>query len=479
MSIPPSDDIDSQFAVAQALWERDEVARSEAILRELAARDPAREDVSSLLARLLQSQGRLDAASQVMFDLCRARAFDPEISLRGAQFIQQSHRQPRAAELCDLAIARGNALPALRAVAGNISRELGDFAKARALYLDALEAGVDLNTWFVLGALSHTVRYANAGHPDFARFDAHFRDQAFAARARPATGFGLAKAFDDIGDYESAARILRAANALVRSATTWSASGWDEFVDARVSDRVARVSAPTRRDFVPVFVVGLPRTGTTLAATRLAQHTAARDRGELRMLRFIAEQLIGGRHLGDAGAIAEAAELYRVHARQDDAPAIWYIDQDPLNFRYLHIIEALFPQARVIHCRRGRRDTALSVWFQDFAHHDSAFAYDFAYIARFATGHDRLMRHWRRTLSLPIYTLDYEALIADPASTLDSLLDFIGAPAADAAASPAAPIHSASVWQARQPIYSGSVGRWRKYAPFVPELIELFPEASA
>jgi tetratricopeptide (TPR) repeat protein len=479
MSMPPSDDIDSQFAVAQALWERDEVARSEAILRELAARDAAREDVSTLLAKLLQSQGRLEAASKVMFDLCRVRAFEPELTLRGAQFIQQSHRQPLAAELCDLAIARGRATPALRAVAGNIARELGDFAKARALYLDALEAGVDLNTWFVLGALAHTVRYADAAHPDFARFDAHFRDEAFSARARAATGFGLAKAFDDIGDYESAARILRAANTLVRSAVTWSASAWDAFVDTRLSERVARMSATPWHDFVPVFVVGLPRTGTTLAATRLAQHTTARDRGELRMLRFIAEQLIGGGHLGDAGAIAEAAELYRVHARQDDAPATWYIDQDPLNFRYLHIIEALFPQARVIHCRRGRRDTALSLWCQDFAHHDSAFAYDFAHIARFAAGHDRLMRHWQRTLSLPIHTLDYETLIADPASTLDALRDFIGAPAADAAASPAAPIHSASVWQARQPIYAGSVKRWRKYAPFVPELAGLFPEASA
>jgi len=479
MSIPRPDDIDSQFTLAQTLWERDEVDRSEAILRELVARNPAREDVSTLLAKLLQSQGRLDAASKVMFDLCGARAFEPEISLRGAQFIQQSHRQLLAAELCDRALARARATPDLLAVAGNIARELGDFAKARALYLDSLEAGVDLNTWFVLGALAHTMRYADRGHPDFARFEAHFRDEAFSARARAATGFGLAKAFDDVGDHEAAARTLSTANALVRSALTWSPSAWDSFVDARLGERVARAATAPRSDFVPVFVVGLPRTGTTLTATRLARETPARDRGELRMLRFIAEQLIAGGHLGDAAAMTEAAELYRVHARQDDAPATWYIDQDPMNFRYLNIIEALFPQSRLIHCRRGRRDTALSLWFQDFAHHDSAFAYDFAHIARFAAGHDRLMQHWQRTLSLPIHTLDYEALIADPASTLDALRDFIGAPAIDPATAAATPIHSASVWQARQPIYSGSVGRWRKYAPFIPELTEVFADAQA
>lgn len=469
----PSDDADSRFAAAKALWEQGEIVRSEAILRELAARAPAREDVFVLLAKLLQSQGRLSAASETIFALCRAGGFAAERSRRGAQFIQQCHRQALAADLCDRAIARGDAAPALLALAGNIARELGDFAKARALYLAALDAGVDLDTHYVLGALAHTRRYADAADADFARFEAHFRDARFSPRARAATGFGLGKALDDIGRYESAAGVVREANLLVRSVLPWSASSWDAFVDARVRERVARAPANARGDFVPVFVVGLPRSGTTLTATRLAERTVARDRGELRMLRFIAEQLIGGDHLGDADAIAEAAALYRMHARQDDAPAIWYIDQDPMNFRYLHVIEAMFPDARVVWCRRGRRDTALSLWCQDFAHHDAAFAYDLADIAGFAVGHDRLMAHWQRTLSLPIHALDYEVLVADPVATLDALIAFVGAPVAEAA-SAATPIHSASVWQARQPIYATSVNRWRHYAPFVPELVERF-----
>ncbi|HSE12885.1 MAG TPA: sulfotransferase [Rudaea sp.] len=481
MSIATSSSADAQLATARSLWEQGDLVRGEAVLRDLAARYPAREDALTLLAKLLQSQGRLDAASEVIFDLCRVAGFPTELSVRGAQFIQQCDRQPLAAELCDAAIARDRATPALLVAAGNIARELGDFAKARAHYLAALDANVDLDSSFVLGALAHTMRYPDASHPDFAIFQAHFRNPLGSLRARAATGFGLAKAHDDIGDYASAAGILREANGMVREVLPWSAPAWDNFVDARMHERIASVRGAGSADFIPIFVVGLPRTGTTLTATRLAAHTGARDRGELRTLRYIAGQLVAGAHLGDTAAIAEAAELYRTLSRQDDAPAPAYIDQDPLNFRYLHLVQALFPRARVVHCRRSPRDTALSLWSQDFAHPDCAFAYDFASIAHYAAGHDRLMRHWQRTVSLPQYTLDYETFVADPQGTLAALRAFIGTPEPDIAApSGAMPINSASVWQARQPVYAHSVGRWRQYAEFVPELTALFgDEATA
>jgi len=221
-----------------------------------------------------------------------------------------------------------------------------------------------------------------------------------------------------------------------------------------------------------VFVVGVPRSGTTLTASLLARATGARDRGGFRALRFIADQLISGGHLGNPSVLAEAANLYRMLAAQDDARATWYIDQDPLNSRYLDIAAAMFPQARMIHLRCDPRDTALSLWSQDFAHPGLAFAYDFDRIADFMDGHDALMRHWRHNLRLPIFELDYETLVGEPRPTLEALRDFIGAPPRDSQADDAggAPVQSASVWQARQPIYSTSVGRWRNYAPFVPEL---------
>lgn len=471
MSSVTSHNADTQFALARSLWQRGEVVQSEDILCELFVQHPEREDSAMLLAELLRSGGRLDSASQVVFDLCHEHDFECDLSLRGVQFIQQCHRQPLAKALCDAALARDSAKPALLAAAGNIERELGDFEKARSHYLAALGAGVDLNAWFVLGALAHTMRYADAGHPDFARFSRHFRNNAYSPRSRASAGFGLAKVYDDINDQESAACILRDANAMVRTTMSWDCSSWNQFIQSRKGEYIAPASEGESRDFVPIFVVGLPRSGTTLTATHLAMQAGARDRGELRLLRFIADQLIGGVHLDDPNALKEAAQLYRVHARQDDAPATYYIDQDPLNFRYLHLVEGMFPQARIIHCRRDSRDVALSLWCQDFSHPDCAFAYDLADIAHYAAGYDELMQHWRQQLSLPIFDVDYEAFVADPHGTLIALSDFIGVPGSqNVAASVATPINSASVWQARQPIYSSSLRRWCGYLPYVPEL---------
>jgi hypothetical protein len=466
------DDAKVRFATVQMIWQQNRVAEAEAGARELVRSFPQHEGASLLLSVILRGQGKLDAACHVVLSLCRARGFDIETSLRGARFIQECQRQPLAEDVCDAAIKSAHVPPPLLAVAGNIARELGAFGKARVRYLAALDAGIDLNLWHVLGALAHTRRYTDTLDPDFACFAAHFDDRAFSARSRAATGFGLAKARDDIGESERAAAVLRDANALARRDLAWNAAGWLDFVDARRRERVAHPHEPIDTSFVPVFIVGLPRSGTTLTAVHLARTVGAQDRGELRVLRFIADTLISGGHLEDPAAIAEAARLYFTHSRQDDAPATWYIDQDPLNFRYLHLIDAMFPQSRVIVCRRNRRDTALSLWFQNFAHRDCAFAYDFDGIEGYINGYESLMQHWRNTLSVPIFTVDYEDLVTDPKTTLAGLREFIGAPDEEAPRTPA-PIASASVWQSRQPIYTTSIDRWRRYLPYIPELVRV------
>lgn len=466
---------EARLAAAQALWQAGDDARAESDLRELAAHYPAHEEVALMLAKLLRSEGRLSAASETVFTACRAGGFEPAQCLRGAAFIQNSERQALAADLCAEAFAHGADTAELHALAGNIARELGSFAGAREHYLAALDRGVDTNAWYVTGALAALQRYSDPTHPDLARMQAHFGDARAKPRARAASGFGLAKARDDLGEPAAAAALLREANALVRAMQPWEATDWCDTVERRRRERCAAAGATAHPEFVPVFIVGLPRSGTTLAATLLAQHSQARDRGESRALRFVAQTLIAGGHLGDRVALAEAAHVYYAHVRQDDAPRRFYLDSDPLNFRYLHIAAALFPQARIVHCRRDRRDTTLSQWMQDFAHPECAFAYDLDDIARFAQGHDRLFAHWHATLALPIHTLDYETLIATPQRTLADLRAFIGMPADAVAPGEVTAIPGASMWQARQPIYSGSVGRWRGYAPYIPRLAQLPP----
>jgi hypothetical protein len=155
--------------------------------------------------------------------------------------------------------------------------------------------------------------------------------------------------------------------------------------------------------------------------------------------------------------------------RRDDAPARFYIDKNPLNFAYVDFIAALFPRARFVYCRRDARDTVLSIWSQHFAHEALAFAYDFASIAQVLKDHRRFMQRWRERFAARIIEIDYEAVVSEPDAQTRRLGDFLGvARASDAADSQT--VTTASVWQARQPVYARSVGRWKNYAPYLPEL---------
>ena len=428
------------------------------------------------LAHQLREQGRLDAATATMLTLGRQHAGELEMIFDCAQFIKQCHRHAEAAELCERQIASGPTHPKLYALAGSIAHELGRFAQARAYYLAALAGKVNLNEWFVLQALSNTQRYTDAQHPDFALFATGAQDPALTPRARASTLFALAKACDDIADHARAAQVLREANALARNTQPWSRDVWRRFVSAQLSAPSPRVAVAAEADAIPIFIVGMVRSGTTLVAEHLGRHPQVRNRGELPFMAYLSEQLISQGLAADPAALAEARRIYLAHLRQDDAPARWYVDKHPLNFRYLGLIAALFPQARVIHCRRDRRDNALSIWSQLFAHRDNDYAYDFDDIAAFGDGCDALMAHWKRTLALPIHTLHYEQMVAQPEQTLAQLQAFVGLPiVSDVGAANSytdSVIASASMWQARQPIYHRSVGRWRSYAPFVPELVE-------
>lgn len=462
---------DALLAEARALFQGDEPARAEALLCTLQGREPAREEVGVLLAEVQRSQGRFSAAAGTLFSLCRATGFEAAVSLRCVEFVRQCDRHAIAEQICEGALAGGAVSPELFMQAGNVARETGEFELARARYLAALDAGIDLDRHHVLAALANARRYVDPADAEIELFARHFADARFNPRSRASAGFALAKTQNDLEDYKAAAVALRGANALVHAAWPWDGAAWQRFVAARASDQVATANAAPNQDFLPVFIVGLPRTGTTLTATLLARASGARDRGELRTLRFTADKLVAGGHLASSVALTEAANLYRTLAVQDDAPATWYLDQDPMNFRYLDIVAAMFPKARVIHLRRDPPDTALSLWGQDFAHPNLGFAYDFGDMQTCMRGHDALWRRWKQSLQLPIFELDYETLVGEPDATVARLCDFIGASAAVAApANDVAPVQSASVWQARQPVYKTSLGRWHAYVPFVPEL---------
>ncbi len=464
--------IESRYQNGNALRMSGHFAAAEKELRGVIAAAPTHRDATYSLAFMLREQGRTNAASTVVSVWCGNAKPDADATLSAIGFLIECSSFELANDAIRTALQRWPRDARIAARAGEVALALGKFDDAR----EALDAAVtlDINQSASWLRLSHCQRYRDASETDFTRFASVIDNPKTHEVTRICAGFALGKAYDDIGEFHRASATLTAANSLAKKTSPWTRDAWRTFVERRARDKFP--SAPSTTRFTPVFIIGMPRTGTTLVSTLLARSADVRDRGELNWIPAIYAQLAEAGRLNDPGALRACAQLIEIQMRRDDTPARWYVDKNPLNFAYVDFILALFPDARFIHCRRDARDTALSIWMQHFAHDDLGFAYDFADIAQVNDDHRRFMERWSSQFASHMLEVVYENVVNDMDDHADRLAAFLSIDAGlnNLGASTEQPLTTASVWQARQPVYTRSVGRWRDYAPFIPQLESLF-----
>jgi tetratricopeptide (TPR) repeat protein len=363
---------------------------------------------------------------------------------------------------------------------GSALRDRGRFDDAIAAFKTAIELGVD--PCFAYYGLSGCRKFTQADRALVRSMEAMLDDPALSDARQALLYFALGKIHDDLADYAAAIRHFDRANHLERQARQFT--GWDftGFVDWSISAFPKdEPKAPISSDSdTPVFVVGMPRSGTTLVEQILASHPDVAAGGEmafwLQRLDAIANRPGGG--------FAPAAKLdairdYRDLLRAVAPEARRVVDKMPYNFLLLGLIHRLFPAARIVHCRRNPIDTALSVYFTRFTQilPTQEFAYSRREIVDYYRQYRRLMAHWRSVLPADRFLeIDYEALVADQESVTRTMLDFCGLDWNGACLDfhqTDRPIATASAWQARQPLYRSSTARWRHYEPWLGELMEL------
>jgi tetratricopeptide (TPR) repeat protein len=296
--------------------------------------------------------------------------------------------------------------------------------------------------------------------------------------------FGLAKRFERRGEYDRAFHHLGLANRRRRRKRTYD--------PARVEHVIGRYTEVFNRDFVarhaphgsdserPVFVVGMPRTGTTLTEQILAAHPDVFGAGELPDLPAVTSRLpavmtqaLGRTVAGYPDCLAElrpefmapAVEFYLDALSRRDARAPRVVDKNPFNFINVGLMAVLFPRARIVHCRRDPRDVAFSCYTELFELKQD-FTTDFGNFAHYYAQYERLMRHWRETLAIPLIEVSYEALVTEPEPTVRRMLASCGLPWSESCLAfqqTQRPVLTPSKWQVRQPLYRSSIGRWRRY----------------
>lgn len=329
----------------------------------------------------------------------------------------------------------------------------------------------------------------------------NFAPQLEALIARPSEdpdtalhlGHALAKTYEDLGDHETALDWLLRAKAAKREAVGYDRARDEALFDAAAATFTTGMKGDGAPSQEPIFVVGLPRSGTTLIDRILSSHPEVMSAGELSNFSLLVKRAAGTPSAlvmdvetlaaSDRIDMAKLGAAYVESTRPLTGATPRFTDKMPLNVFYAGLIHRALPNARIVCLRRDPMDVCLSNFRQLFATGFSYYnyAYDLEDVARYYVGFDRLVAHWRAVLPADRFTeVAYEDMVTDQEATTRRLLDFCGLtwdPQTLDFHENTAPVATASSVQVRQPLYSSSVGRWKRYGAALEPMRRILADA--
>lgn len=460
-----------------------DVTGAEKALKEAIQRNAALNEAYISLAYLYRQLGRGEEAATTLLSLAAACPGDAALLLQIADLLADMDRPTEATSIYEACLKLTPRLARAHLRLGLAYQKTGQFKEAEQALLAAIDCDPGSDAAYL--RLAHTRRWQAADASLLERLETTLSRQGLSQDTRVCLHFALGKMHDDLKLYDQAFSHFHAGNELYREGLEFDREALEDYVSRIkricVPELFAKMRTATRPGPVPVFVVGMLRSGTTLVERILASHPEAKGLGETEMVDGLAERLVS------IAGTAYPECLGRVDTRMAQSLAAGFqagwpadiqgrsklVDKNPLNFLHLGLIAMVFPEAPIIHCVRDPLDCCLSVYFQHFAHQRNNYAYDMGDIAFFHAKYTELMAHWRAVLPLPLHEVRYESLVEDTESASRALVTAAGLAWHPACLKPhehAGDISTASVWQARQPINRDSVGRWRNYSQHLEEL---------
>jgi tetratricopeptide (TPR) repeat protein len=453
--------------------------------RRAVALAPDHAKAHGLLADMLWDRGmRAEAAPEYE----RAAALAPGTvlgQLGKATALAAADRHGDAVEVLKQAIESGISDARIQLRLGQFLQEAGRFDEASATFERCIEAAPEQEKAYY--GLVSSRRMTEADRPWIARIRSMLDEAArqtvaptVAQGKRMLLNFAAGKALDDLGDYAEAMRHFHAANDAGKPLSTFNRDQLERLADQLIArftpEFFAEHSALGQPDSTPILVVGMPRSGTTLLERILASHPGVRGCGELTFWGTAGMEWA----LAPPEGLAKVADRLRTdylgELRKGAPDVLRATDKMPFNFFWVGLVHLLLPGARFVHSRRNPVDTCLSVYTTPLAaaHPLPRGLEDLAWYYRL---YRRLMDHWHTVVPEDrLIDADYEDVVSDREATARRLIAFAGLEWDAACLRPEDnrdAVRTASQWQARQPVYRSSVERWRRYEPWIGELMTL------
>lgn len=440
------------------------------------------------LGQVMLSQTNPAAAVECARKALALRPDNPAALLLLASALVEDSRPSEAEPYLQRAIELDPTDAKALALLGMRFQSLGEFERANAQLRRSIELSPQQG--FAYFAYVHNNKIREADRPMVEDMERIANQRALPPREQDFIEYGLGRAFENLGEYERAIRHYDEANRLAYEIKFGDASfdrdHYRSEIDRMIDtfDRRSLDSAKLKGSLseLPIVIVGMMRSGTTLAEQIISSHRSVGPAGEDRYWPLNWRKALGGvRGTINTSVLAKLAEGYITRLGRVSPGYERVTDKMPANYEFLGPIHASLPNARIIHMRRNPVDTCFSIYTTP-NRVPVDFAYNRANIVFAYREYERLMQHWREVLP-PDRFLEvvYEDLITDREQVTRRMIAFCGLEWDDACLEPERNernVITPSLWQVRQPVYTSSIGRWERFRPWLGAFESLLEKGS-
>jgi tetratricopeptide (TPR) repeat protein len=475
--------VDAISNIGGIYFEKNDLARAEEYLRQALEVDAKNANVMNSLAGVLLRKGEDDAALVMIQDAVNLNPESIDISLNLAKVLLSKEDYEGALDAFrHLLKASPRNSQALVGIGGILSKQ-GKFEGAKEYFLKALQAEPTM-----IGARVGLIDIDPPGIEDseVKKLESVYGGDSVSEEDKTGIAFCLAKTYEKDGQYRDGFSYLSDGNRLKRSGYEYSLEEDRNFF-GKIKDIFSKGffqehSGSGFDDKTPIFILGMPRSGTTLTEQIISSHPQVYGAGELPDLRKIVLERCGGEEyesfpelIGRLGRndIAQMGKDYISGLRERDNSAERITDKMPHNFLHVGMIHLMLPNAKIIHCKRDPIDNCLSIFKQNFVG-SHKYAYEQSELGGYYLLYQELMQHWHEVLPGFMFDLQYEDMVADQEGMTRQLLEYCDLPWDDSCLQfhkSERVVKTASYTQVRKKIYSDSVQLWKRYEQDLQPLI--------